>query len=125
MFSLFVDVNGIQDKYETQHVYEYGHVTYAVKEGYVGELDKMIIDNAFPIDLKKRVTVSYYTKYDQTVDSYITNHYGEKTQEEINRSKQFDIGRPHIIYDKEVLKVTESGTLIHDLKIGWVKREIT
>lgn len=102
-------------------------MTDVVSGGSNGPLDKMIIDNAIPIDIAKRLTISYYTKADGDAEQMLEMSPGynlENRDKELQFIKQFDIGRPNIIYDREVLTVKVSGELQTDLIIGSNKRQI-
>ena len=55
MFSLMANIEGLHNSEGIHEVYKYGHVTETVKESSSGILDKMIIDNAIPIDIEKKI----------------------------------------------------------------------
>ena len=95
--------------------------------GSSGPLDKMVIDNAIPIEITKRLIITYYTKADGDAEEMLAMSPGynsENRDKELQFIKRFDIGRPNIIYDQEVLTVEVSGELQDDLIIGSNKRQI-
>lgn len=87
----------------------------------------MIIDNAIPINIKKRLIITYFTKADEEARGMLALTPGynpENREKELEFIKKFDIARPNVIYDKELLTLKVSGELQQDLSIGVKKRQI-
>jgi len=65
----------------------------------------MNIDNAIPIDIRKKIIINYWTVSDQKTKSMIDQGslpVGISVDDEFKNGKEFVIKKPHVIYDEAV-----------------------